>query len=58
MPKYTYSFEGQITVTADSQEEAYQKADDLLGLTAYQVDNCDSIGIYDIDLIDEEEDDE
>lgn len=58
MPKYTYEFSGQITIEADSQEEAYEKADDLLGATAYQADNCESIGIYDIELIDEEDDEE
>lgn len=52
--KYTYSFNGIITVEAESEEEAYEKADDLLGLTAYQYDNCEDIEIGELTLIDEE----
>ena len=52
--KYTYSFNGTITVEAENEEEAYEKADDLLGLTTYQYDNCEDIEIGELTLIDEE----
>ena len=58
MHKYTYEFSGQITIEADSQEEAYEKADDLLGVTAYQADNCEYISIFDLELVEEDEDEE
>lgn len=56
--KYTFTFEGELTVEAESEEEAYELADDLLGVSAWTADNCDEISIDEINLVDVFEDDE
>lgn len=53
--KYTFAFSGEITVEADSEEEAYEIADDLVAPTAYAFDNCESITVDDISLLETEE---
>lgn len=50
--KYTFSFEGQICVIANTEEEAYRLADELIAPTLYTIDNSEDVGIYSIDLID------
>jgi len=52
MSKWTYQFGGEITVEADSQEEASAKADEIIGITAYQYDNAEDISINEIELSD------
>lgn len=56
--KYTFSFSGEVTVTADSEQAAYEKADELVAPTCYASDNCESITVDNIELIDTEEVDE
>lgn len=53
--KYTYRFEGIITVKADNEQDAYEIADEISGITAYQWDNCEDISIGELTLIDKEE---
>ena len=50
--KYTFSFEGQICVIANTEEEAYELVDELIAPTPYASDHSEDIGIYSIDLID------
>ena len=53
--KYEYSFNGSITVEADSEEDAHEKADAVLG-DAYKwrkTNRCKDISIDEIHLIDE-----
>lgn len=56
--KYTFSFSGEVTVIADSEQAAYQKADELVAPTCYASDNCESITVDNIELIDTGEEDE
>lgn len=56
--KYTFSFSGEVTVIADSEQAAYQKADELVAPTMWASDHCESITVDNIELIDTEEDDE
>ena len=53
--KYTFYFEGEITVEANDVEKGYEKADDLLGTTAYQMENSVDHAIYNINLIETRE---
>lgn len=55
MKKYTFYFEGEITVEANDVEKGYEKADDLLGTTAYQMENSVDHAIYNINLIETKE---
>ena len=56
--KYTFSFSGEVTVIADSEQAAYQKVDELVAPTIWASDNCENITVDNIELIDTEEDDE
>ncbi len=56
--KYTYAFSGEITVDADSEEEAFQKADDLVAPTWWASDHCEYITVDGLELIESEEDEE
>ena len=53
--KYTFAFSGELVIIADSEEEAYRRADDLLATTQWQADNCESHTVDEIDLIDTED---
>lgn len=54
--KYTFTFEGEITVTADSEEEAFELADNIVAPSMWAHDNCNNISVDNIELIDTEED--
>lgn len=56
--KYTFYFEGQITVTAKSEEEAYELADSIVAPSMWAHDNCDEISVDNIELNDTEESEE
>ena len=56
MKQYTFIFGGEITVEAESEEEAYEIADELVASTAYAADNCISISVDNIECVDETED--
>lgn len=56
--KYTYIFEGTVTVTADSEEKAYELADSIVAPSMWAHDNCDEISVYNIELNDTEESEE
>ena len=53
--KYTFAFSGEITVEANSEAEAFELADDLVAPTAYAFDNCESITVDDISLLEAED---
>lgn len=52
---YEYSFSGTITVEADSEEEAFDLAEELIAVTAYQAEHCEDISIGDLCLEDVDE---
>ncbi len=53
--RYTFAFSGEITVIADSKQEAFEMADELVSPTVYADDHCEHITVDNIELIDEEE---
>lgn len=55
MKLYSYAFSGQVSVKAETEEEAYQKVDELLGATGFQIINSEDFGVDEIELLDEEE---
>ena len=55
MKRYTFAFEGEIVVDAESEEDAREIADDLLATSAWVADHCVDHSIYEIDLTDEED---
>ena len=56
--KYTFSFSDEITVIANSEEEAFALADELVAPTAWAYDNSENLSVDTIDLVDVEEDEE
>lgn len=54
--KYEYKFGGTITVEANSEEEAYALADELIALSSWCADNSEDCGIYELELINEYDD--
>lgn len=54
--KYTYVFSGAITVDADSEEEAFEKASDLTAPTWWASDHCDHITVDNMELVETDED--
>ena len=55
MKKYTFSYSGDITVKAETEEEARELADELVAPTAYTADNCEDISVYELELKETEE---
>ena len=55
MNKYTFSYSGNITVIAETEEEARELADELVAPTAYASDNCEDISVYELELTEVEE---
>lgn len=53
MNSYTFSFSGEITVEAETEEEAEARdlVDELVAPTPYAYDNCENISIYELELI-------
>ena len=49
---YTFTYEGQITVTAESKDEAREIAEDLIAPTMYAYDNSVDVSLYELELID------
>ncbi len=54
MNNYTFSFEGTITVKAETEEKARELADGLVAPTPYAHDHCD-ISVYELELTEVEE---
>ena len=54
MNTYTFAFGGQVEIEAETEAEAYEMADDLLGVSAWQ--GLGGVSVDDIRLIDTEED--
>ncbi len=52
MKKYTYVFSGVVTVSANSEKEAFEQVDDLVAPTDYARYHCEYITVDDIELID------
>ena len=52
---YTFSFSGDITVKAETEEEARELADELVAPTSYACDNCENISVYELELTDIED---
>ena len=50
MKKYTFFFGGYITVEAEDEEAALDRAEDLVSPTAWQESQCTEISINDIRL--------
>ena len=55
MTRYSFVFEGELVVDAESEEEAREMADELLATSAWVADHCVDHSIYEIELTDEEE---
>ena len=53
--KYTFVFSGEVTVIAESEEEAFERADELVAPTFWASDNCESITVDSIELVDTED---
>lgn len=55
MKAYTFTFSGNVTVKADTEEEARELADELVAPTAYASDNCEDISVYELELTETED---
>ncbi len=53
MSKYTFTFSGEITIEAATEDKAYEIAEELIATTPYQSRSAD-ISVDEITLIDEE----
>ena len=51
---YTYTFGGTVTVTANTEEEAYSLAETFVAVTPYQADN--GVSVDELQLVDVTED--
>lgn len=56
MNQYTFSFQGELIVEAETEEDARELADELLATTAWVGDHCVDHSIYEIELTDVDED--
>lgn len=56
MNQYTFSFQGELIVEAETEEEARELANELLATTAWVGDHCVDHSIYEIELTDVDED--
>lgn len=56
MNQYTFSFQGELIVEAETEEDARELADELLATTAWVGDHCVDYSIYEIELTDVDED--
>lgn len=56
MNQYTFSFQGELIVEAETEEDARKLADELLATTAWVDDHCVDHSIYEIELTDVDED--
>lgn len=52
MSQYTFSFQGELIVEAETEEDARELADELLATTAWVGDHCVDHSIYEIELTD------
>jgi len=50
MNTYTFGFSGEITVKAETEEEARELADELVAPSSYAYDNCEDISVYELEL--------
>lgn len=55
MKQYEFAFYGNITVEADDYDTAYAMAEELIALDGWCYDHSVDAGIYNIELIDEVE---
>ena len=53
--RYEFVFGGEITVIADSEQEAYEMVDEFVAPTAYAADHCESITVNNIELVNTED---
>lgn len=56
MNQYTFSFQGELIVEAETEEDARELANELLATTAWVGDHCIDHSIYEIELTDVDED--
>ncbi len=58
MKIYNFAFEGTIEIEAENEDEAREKVDNLLGFDWWTYHNCKDVGIYNIELIEEYEEED
>lgn len=58
MNNYTFTFGGEITVKAETEEVARELVDELVAPSSYAYDNCEDISVYELELIEAEESEE
>ena len=58
MNQYTFVYQGEVIVEAETEEDARELADELIAPTAWASDHCVDHSIYEIDLIDVDYDDD
>lgn len=56
MSQYTFSFQGELIVEAETEEDARELADELLATTAWVGDHCVDHSIHEIELVNVDED--
>lgn len=58
--KYTFVFSREVTVIAESEEEAFEKVENLVAPTIWASDNCENITVdnIEIELVDKEDEEE
>jgi len=55
MKEYTFIFNGEVTVLAETENDARELAEELIAPTPYAYYHAEDISIYEVDLTDVED---